>query len=60
MDAKYEADLLHIEERANWQRCQDKMLEAEMWLDIAYKRLMAAVGNSQSAKWWLWGQQRRN
>jgi len=60
MDAKIETDLLFIEAAANWQRCQDKLLEAEMWLDIAYKRLMAAVGNSMSARWWLWGYQRRN
>ena len=60
MDVKLERDLLFIETAANWQRCQDKLLEAEMWLDIAYKRLMAAVGNCQSGRWWLWAYQRRN
>jgi len=60
MDPQVETGLLLIEEKANWQRCQDKLLEAEMQLGVAYERLMAALGNSQSAKWWLWGYQRRN
>jgi len=60
MDAKLERDLLFIEAAANWQRCQDELLEAEKQLGIAYERLMAAVGNCQSAKWWLWGYERRN
>jgi len=60
MDSKVESDLLLIEARANWQLCQDKLLEAEIQLGIAYKHLMAALGNSISAKWWLWGYNRRN
>lgn len=60
IDTQVEVELLLIEARANWQLCQDKLLEAEMWLDVAYKRLMAALSNSQSARWWVWGYQRRN
>ena len=60
MDAKVESDLLLIEEQANWQRCHDKMLEAETQLGIAYERLMAAVGNVRELKDWLWVYERRN
>ena len=60
MDPEVESDLLMIEAKANWQECQDKLLEAEMWLSIAIIHLMAALGKSMSARWWLWAHERRN
>ena len=60
MDSKIETELLNIEAKANWQLCQDKLLEAERQLGIAHRCLMAALGYSISARWWLWAYERRN
>ena len=60
MDSQIETDLLMIEAKANQQLADDKWLEAEKQLGIAYERLMAALGNVQELRCWLWEYERRN